>query len=240
MNPSVLILGAKGDIAKEIAKVYASNGYDLILSGRKISELEGFARDLQRLNVVVELKELDITNLSTFAEFISKLKNFPKGIIIGTGFNPSNYAACNNQDKFMEVINVNYIGPIAFINSIKNKMKQGFIIGISSVAGERGRKKNYVYGSAKSAFSTYMSGLRQELYPDSVNVITVHPGFVKTKMTKNIKMIGFLTTTPDRVALDIFRGQQARKDIIYTKFYWKYIMMIINLIPESIFKKLDL
>ena len=154
MNPSVLILGAKGDIAKEIAKVYASNGYDLILSGRKILELEVFARDLRRFSVVVELKELDITHLNTFPDFISKLKNFPKGIIIGTGFNPTNYEACSNQDKFMEVINVNYIGPVAFINSIKDKMKQGFIIGISSVAGERGRKKNFIYGSAKSGFST--------------------------------------------------------------------------------------
>ena len=240
MNPSVLILGAKGDIAKEIAKVYASNGYDLILSGRKILELEEFARDLRRFSVVVELKELDITHLNTFPDFISKLKNFPKGIIIGTGFNPTNYEACSNQDKFMEVINVNYIGPVAFINFIKDKMKQGFIIGISSVAGERGRKKNFIYGSAKSGFSTYLSGLRQELYSDSVNIITVHPGFVKTKMTKNIKTIGFLTTTPDKVALDIFKGQQAKKDIIYTKFYWKYIMIIIKLIPESIFKKLDL
>ena len=240
MNPSVLILGAKGDIAKEIAKVYASNGYDLILSGRKILELEEFARDLRRFSVVVELKELDITHLNTFPDFISKLKNFPKGIIIGTGFNPTNYEACSNQDKFMEVINVNYIGPVAFINSIKDKMKQGFIIGISSVAGERGRKKNFIYGSAKSGFSTYLSGLRQELYSDSVNIITVHPGFVKTKMTKNIKTISFLTTTPDKVALDIFKGQQAKKDIIYTKFYWKYIMIIIKLIPESIFKKLDL
>ena len=240
MNPSVLILGAKGDIAKEIAKVYALHGYDLVLSGRKITELEGFAENLRRSNVVVELKEIDIANINTFQDFISKLKNFPTGVIVGTGFNPPNSEACRNPDKFMEVMNVNYTGPMAFINSIKNKMKQGFIIGISSVAGERGRKKNYIYGSAKSGFSTYLSGLRQELYSDNVNVITVHPGFVKTKMTKNIKMIGFLTTTPDKVALDIFKGQQGRKDIIYSKFYWKYIMIIIKLIPESIFKKLHL
>tara|TARA_Y100001970_G_scaffold68449_1_gene87181 strand:+ start:2630 stop:3352 length:723 start_codon:yes stop_codon:yes gene_type:complete len=240
MNPSVLILGAKGDIAKEIAKVYALHGYDLILSGRKIIELEGFAQDLRRSGVVVELKELDITNVNTFQDFISKLKNIPTGIIVGTGFNPPNSEACSNLDKFTEVINVNYTGPMAFINSIKNKMKQGFIIGISSVAGERGRKNNYIYGSAKSGFSTYLSGLRQELYSYNVNVITVHPGFVKTKMTKNIKTIGFLTTTPDKVALDIFKGQQGRKDIIYSKFYWKYIMIIIKLIPESIFKKLHL
>ena len=240
MKPSVLIIGAKGDISREIAKIYASNGYDLILSGRRITELEEFAEDLRRLNVIVDLEELDITELNTFQNFLSRLKSFPTGIIIGTGFNPPNIEAMKTQNKFMEVMNVNYIGPMTFIKSVKNNMRKGFIVGISSVAGERGRKKNYLYGSAKSSFSTYLSGLRQELSSKNINVITVHPGFVKTKMTKNIKTIGFLTTTPDKVALDIFKGQQAGKDILYTKFYWKYIMMIIKVIPEFIFKRLDL
>jgi hypothetical protein len=137
-------------------------------------------------------------------------------------------------------MDVNYTGPILFINEIKKILKTGFIIGISSVAGERGRQKNYIYGSAKSAFSTYLSGLRQELSKTNINVITVHPGFVKTKMTKDIKTIEFLTTTPDKVALDIFKGQQSNKSIVYTKFYWKYIMLIINIIPESLFKRSNL
>ncbi len=240
MSQSVLIVGAKGDIAKEIAKIYALHGYNLILSGRKITELDDFAEELRISKVLVELKELDITKIDTFKDFILKLKNFPTGIIIGTGFNPTNSEACRNQDKFLEVVNVNYTGPMVFINMIKNRMKKGFIVGISSVAGERGRKKNYIYGSAKSGFSTYLSGLRQELCSENVNVITVHPGFVKTKMTKSIKTIGFLTSNPDKVALDIFKAQQSRKDIVYSRFYWKYIMIIIRLIPESIFKKLDL
>ena len=162
------------------------------------------------------------------------------GIIIGTGYNPATSESSINQNKFIEVMDVNYKGPILFINEIKKILKTGFIIGISSVAGERGRQKNYIYGSAKSAFSTYLSGLRQELSKKNINVITVHPGFVKTKMTKDIKTIDFLTTTPDKVALDIFKGQKSKKSIIYTKFYWKYIMLIINIIPESLFKKLNL
>ena len=137
-------------------------------------------------------------------------------------------------------MDVNYKGPILFINEIKKILKIGFIIGISSVAGERGRQKNYIYGSAKSAFSTYLSGLRQELSKKNIDVITVHPGFVKTKMTKDIKTIEWLTTTPDKVAMDIFKGQQSNKSIIYTKFYWRYIMLIINFIPESLFKRLNL
>ncbi len=240
MSSSVLILGAKGDISREIAQKYALNGYNLILSGRRIKELEDFARELRLFNVSVELKELDITETHRFEDFISSLEPFPTGIIVGTGFNPLNSEALENHDKLMEIINVNYIGPISFINSIKKIIKTGFIIGISSVAGERGRQKNYLYGSSKSGFSTYLSGLRQELSSKNINVITVHPGFVKTRMTKNLKTIEFLTTTPDKVAQDIFNGQQKRKDIIYTRFYWKYIMMIINLIPESIFKRLDL
>ena len=162
------------------------------------------------------------------------------GIIVGTGYNPATTEASINQNKFIEVMDVNYTGPILFINEIKKILKTGFIIGISSVAGERGRQKNYIYGSAKSAFSTYLSGLRQELSKKNINVITVHPGFVKTKMTKDIKTIKFLTTTPDKVALDIFKGQQFNKSIIYTTFYWRYIMLIINIIPESLFKRLNL
>jgi len=162
------------------------------------------------------------------------------GIIVGTGYNPATTEASINQNKFIEVMDVNYTGPILFINEIKKILKTGFIIGISSVAGERGRQKNYIYGSAKSAFSTYLSGLRQELSKTNINVITVHPGFVKTKMTKDIKTIEWLTTTPDKVALDIFKGQQSNKSIIYTKFYWRYIMLIINFIPESLFKRLNL
>ena len=162
------------------------------------------------------------------------------GIIVGTGYNPAATEASINQNKFIEVMDVNYTGPILFINEIKKILKTGFIIGISSVAGERGRQKNYIYGSAKSAFSTYLSGLRQELSKKNINVITVHPGFVKTKMTKDIKTIELLTATPDKVAMDIFKGQQSNKSIIYTKFYWRYIMLIINIIPESLFKRLNL
>lgn len=240
MSQSILIIGAKSDISKEIAKIYASHGYNLILSGRKITELEDFADELRRLKVNVELKELDITQTDTFEDFISDLKTYPTGIIMCVGFNPPNSEVTHDQEKLMEVMNVNYSGPVIFINTIKKSFKSGFIIGISSVAGERGRRKNYIYGSAKSAFSTYLSGLRQELNKKNINVITVHPGFVKTKMTDNIKTIGLLTTTPDRVAMDIFKGQQSYKDIIYTRFYWRYIMIIIKIIPESLFKKLDL
>lgn len=240
MKPSILIVGAKGDIAKEIARVYAKNGYNLILSGRRIFEIEAFSEELKSFNITVELKELDITKFDTFTKFISTLKTLPMGIIVGTGYNPATTEASINQNKFIEVMDVNYTGPILFINEIKKILKTGFIIGISSVAGERGRQKNYIYGSAKSAFSTYLSGLRQELSKKNINVITVHPGFVKTKMTKDIKTIKFLTTTPDKVALDIFKGQQFNKSIIYTTFYWRYIMLIINIIPESLFKRLNL
>ena len=243
MKPYVLIIGAKGDIAKEIAKVYASNGFNLILSGRKITELEEFCKELEELSIKVILKELDITKFDTFSEFISTLDPFPFGLIIATGFNPDNLVSSTDTNKFLEVNAVNYIGPILFINQIKDKistLNNSFIIGISSVAGERGRQKNYIYGSAKSGFSTYLSGLRQDLNSTKTNVITVHPGFVRTKMTENIKTIGFLTALPSQIALDIFKGQQSNKSIIYTRFYWKYIMLIIKSIPESIFKKLNL
>tara|TARA_B100001093_G_C26806391_1_gene1005678 strand:+ start:1135 stop:1860 length:726 start_codon:yes stop_codon:yes gene_type:complete len=241
MNDYILIIGAKSDIARELAKVYAMNGYNLILAGRSIKKLKNFKEDLEKYHIDIILKELDITDYDFFPEFISSLLPFPKGFIFVVGSNPINIT--EDIDQCLNTIHVNYIGPVLMINHISNShkiFKDGFIIGISSVAGERGRQKNYIYGSAKSAFSTYLSGLRQKLNHSGIHVMTVHPGFVKTNMTKDIPTIKFLTANPSEVAHDIYNAQQNKKDILYTKWYWKYIMFIIRNIPEFIFKKTNI
>ena len=103
-------------------QVYAKNGYNLILSGRRIFEIEAFSEELKSFNITVELKELDITKFDTFTKFISTLKTLPTSIIRGTGYNPATEAS--NQNKFIEVMDVNYTGPILFINEIKKYSKQ--------------------------------------------------------------------------------------------------------------------
>ena len=120
------------------------------------------------------------------------------------------------------------------------KRRSGFIVGISSVAGDRGRKSNYVYGAAKAALTAYLSGLRNRLYGAQVHVLTVKPGFVATKMTEKLDLPGKLTTQPEEVAEDIYRAQQNGKNVLYTKWIWRWVMLIIKIIPEWKFKGMNL
>ena len=124
-------------------------------------------------------------------------------------------------------------------NDFENR-KSGFIIGISSVSGERGRKSNYMYGAAKASFTAYLSGLRNRLHSSNISVLTVNPGFVDTKMTKGMDLPKILTTLPKDVAEDIYNAQQKGKDVLYTKWLWKWIMFFIRNIPEFKFKKMSI
>ena len=135
-----------------------------------------------------------------------------------------------------------FFGLANLLNIISNdfeERKSGVIVGISSVAGDKGKKSNYVYGAAKSSLTVYLSGLRNRLYSSNVIVMTVIPGFVDTKMTKDMDLPSFLTVSPNKVALSIYNAQLKGKNIIYIKWIWKWIMLIIKLIPESMFKKMS-
>jgi short-subunit dehydrogenase len=116
----------------------------------------------------------------------------------------------------------------------------GFIIALSSVAGERGRKSNYIYGAAKGGLTIYLSGLRNRLYHNNVRVISVLPGMVRTKMTAHLNISDRLLAETDEIAEDVYTAYKKNKDIIYTKWYWRFIMTIIKLIPEKLFKRLNL
>ena len=116
----------------------------------------------------------------------------------------------------------------------------GLIIGISSVAGDRGRATNFIYGSAKAGFTAYLSGLRNRLYNEKLHVLTVKPGFMYTRMTQNLQLPTLLTATVDQVATSIYAAGLAKKNIIYVKWFWRYLMVIITTIPEFIFKKLHI
>ncbi len=115
--------------------------------------------------------------------------------------------------------------------------KAGLIIGLSSVAGDRGRASNYVYGSAKAGLSAFLSGLRHRLAASGVRVMTVKPGFVRTAMTEGLNLPPLLTAEPDQVAADILSAVKKRRDTIYSRWYWRFIMSAIRLLPESIFKR---
>lgn len=240
----VLIIGAKSDIAKAVTREYAKNGYDLYLAGRNINELEAFQNDLKiRSNVKVELKEFDITDFNSHNEFFNQLNPKPLGTIVVSGYMAEQKECENDFTKTLNTINVNYTGAVSILNIVANqyeKDKNGFIVGVSSVAGDRGRKTNYIYGSSKAAFTAYLSGLRNRLYESNVKVLTVKPGFVNTKMTEDLDLSKKLTAQPEDVALDIFNAQQKGKDVLYTKSIWRLIMLIIKHIPEWKFKGMSI
>jgi len=240
----VLIIGAKSDIAKEVAREYAKNGYDLYLAGRDIRSLEDLSQDIKvRTDAKVELKEFDITKFETHQDFYDSLSEKPLGVVVVSGYMTKQDIAQKEWSEALNTINVNYTGAVSILNIIANdfeKNKRGFIVGVSSVAGDRGRKTNYLYGSAKAGFSAYLSGLRNRLSEANVHVLTVKPGFVATKMTDGLDLPPNLTAQPEDVASAIYKAQNSKKNLLYTKPIWGLIMLIIKHIPEFIFKKMSI
>ena len=155
----ILIIGAKSDIAKEVARVYAKNGYNLYLASRQSEDLKDLANDIKiRSNVEVVLKEFDIAKFETHSDFYNSLEPKPFGVIVAAGYMAEQKECENDFTKTLNTINVNFTGAVSILNIIANDMeknKNGFIVGVSSVAGDRGRKANYIYGSSKAAFSAY-------------------------------------------------------------------------------------
>ncbi len=240
----VLIIGAKSDIAKAVARIYAKNGYDLYLAGRKIEQLDDFINDLKvRSQQQIKAVELDVLDYTSHQKIYQQLDEKPLGVITAVGLLGEQKQAESEFEHAHAIIDTNYTGLVSFLNEVANDFEQrksGFIVGISSVAGDRGRKSNYIYGSAKAALTAYLSGLRNRLVTANVHVLTVKPGFVATQMTKDMDLPEKLTAQPQKVAQDIFKAQQKNKNILYSKWQWRYIMWIIKSIPEFIFKKLSL
>ena len=141
------------------------------------------------------------------------------------------------------VLRTNFEGPALALEYFAGRMEaseEGVLVGISSVAGDRGRASNYIYGAAKAGFTAYLSGLRNRLAKTGVHVLTVKPGFVDTRMTEGMDLPKALTTTPEAVAETIVKAVQRRRNVVYVKPIWRLVMMIIRLIPEPVFKKTSL
>ena len=240
----VLIIGAKSDIAKATAREYAKHGYDLYLAARNSNELEDFAKDIMtRTQRTVQIVELDILDYKSHQAFYDQLDEKPLGVISAIGYLGEQEQAQSDFHEAQQIIDTNYTGVVSLFNIIADDFEQrrsGFMVGISSVAGDRGRKSNYIYGSAKAAFTAYLSGLRNRLYDAQVHVMTVKPGFVATKMTEEMDLPEKLTAQPEAVAEDIYKAQQKNKNILYTKWIWRWIMFIIKNIPEFQFKKMSI
>jgi short-subunit dehydrogenase len=238
----VVILGARSDIGRALARGYAARGANVVLAGR--GDLAADAQDLAiRSNGAnVRVLAFDVTD-DNADMFFAALGEPPGTVVMVAGLLGDQARSAASDPAATLVMATNYTGPARYLLAAARVMTGvpgACIIGISSVAGDRGRASNFVYGSAKAGFTAFLSGLRNAHASSDLHVMTVKPGFVATQMTKEMKLNPALTAQPDEVAAAIIRAQLARRDIIYVRSIWRLIMMIISAIPEALFKKLTL
>jgi short-subunit dehydrogenase len=241
---NVLILGATSGLAQAMAKKFAAEGWSLSLAARNMDSLEPVAGDLRvRSSADIHAMEFDAVDFSSHKNFYESLETKPDVVVCVFGYMGDQLLARTNLDEVRRTIDVNYTGAVSILNVVAEdfeKRGQGAIVGISSVAGDRGRQSNYIYGSAKAGFTAYLSGLRNRLAKTGVQVLTVKPGFCRTKMTESLELPAALTAEPEQVANAVFRGLEKKRNTVYTLWMWRWIMLVIRHIPEAIFKKMGM
>ena len=196
-----------------------------------------------KYNSRVSIHEFDATHFESHHEFFNQLNPKPDVTVCVFGYLGENEKAAADWSQASKIIHTNYTGAVSILNIIAAyyaSKREGVIAGIASVAGERGRQSNYLYGSAKAGFMAYLSGLRNRLYREGVHVITVQPGFVYTKMTENLALPKMLTAKPEEVANAVYNAVDKKRNVVYVKWFWRWIMLIIKTVPEPVFKRLKL
>ncbi len=245
MTRSWIILGATSSMARAFARSVAERGDRVIVAGRDMADLKAMATDLAlRGAASAEAMRFDARDPATFGPIVQKAELEPGEINVAVfvGSMPAQAEIDADPALISGVVADNFTGPVRFLAEIAPLLEAragGTVVGVSSVAGDRGRISNYTYGAAKAGFATYLSGLRNRLTRAGAHVVTVKPGFVDTSMTWGIEGM-FLVASPEKVAADILKAVEKRRNVLYTPGFWWLIMTIIKLVPERIFKKLSI
>lgn len=240
-----IILGATSTMARAFARQAAERGAALLLLGRDMPALKRIATDCElRGALSAKAVAFDARKPEKFAAIIgdAAMATGPLSAAVFVGSMPEQTAIDADPGLIDGVVQDSFTGPARFLQALAPVLEDrgsGTIIGVGSVAGDRGRLGNYVYGAAKAGFATYLSGLRNRLGRAGVHVMTVKPGFVDTAMTWGIEGM-FLVAAPEDVARSLMKGIEKKRNVIYVPFFWRYIMLIIRSIPEFIFKKLSI
>ena len=241
---TALILGARSVMAMAIAHRFAKDGYDIQLAARNTDSLAADKSDIElRFQVTVTQHDFDALNTASHEVFLGQLPSLPDIAVCAVGYMGDQAENERDTQAMSMVMRSNYEGPASILTVLANRFEErgsGCLVGISSVAGERGRATNYVYGSAKAGFTAFLSGLRNRLTKKGVHVVTVLPGFVATKMTDAMDLPAKLTAQPREVADAVLQAIQKKHNVIYVKPIWQLIMMIIRNIPERIFKEMKI
>jgi short-subunit dehydrogenase len=242
---SVLALGATSAIAEATLRLFAERGARFYLVGRNQDKLDAVSADLRTRGasgVAAHVMDLDDTAahpamLAAAAQSLGTIEMalLAHGVLGDQAESEASYAAAE------AVFHTNFLSAVSLITWLANyfePMGQGTLAVISSVAGDRGRKSNYVYGASKGALSIFLDGVRARIDRAGVQVLTIKPGFVATPMTAHLAQ-GPLFAQPSQVAQGIVRAIEKRRDVVYLPAFWAVIMLILRLIPRSIFKKLN-
>lgn len=240
-NGPVLILGAGSDIGRALAHRFARDGRAVQLAARQPGALEADRSDIEiRYRVPVTVHAYDALATDALEAFVDGLPESPAIAVSVVGLMGDQAGNQTDLDAAARVIRSNFEGPAAIFALLANRMEargHGALIGVSSVAGDRGRASNYVYGAAKAGFSAFLSGLRNRLAKSGVHVMTVKPGFVRTRMTEGMDLPARLTAEPEEVADRVVNALAKKRNIVYVKPVWRLVMTIICAIPEQVFKK---
>ena len=238
---SVLILGGTSDIGLAIARRFAQAGHPVQLAARRPDELEAEKSDIAlRYSVKVTLHRLDALLTDSLEAFVAGLPELPEVVVCTVGLLGDQNESERDVVAAVSVIRTNFEGPATILGVIANHFERrgsGTIVGISSVAGDRGRASNYIYGSAKAGFTAFLSGLRNRLAKKGVHVVTVKPGFVATRMTAGMNLPKSLTAEPEELAQAVYDATIRKRNVIYVRRIWWILMSVICMVPETIYKR---
>ncbi len=238
---TALIIGATSDIGRAIARRLARDGCALQLAARHAEDLAEEVQDMRaRTAGAVTAHRCDVLDVDGGVSLLDALEVLPDVAVCVVGLAGDQRAAQGDGAVAQRVMRTNYVGPALLLAALAERFEQrgcGVLAGVSSVAGDRGRASNYVYGSAKAGFSAFLSGLRNRLAGSGVHVVTVKPGYVRTRMTDGMDLPPRLTVEPDEVARAVVAAIRRRRDVVYVRRIWRVIMLIVRALPERVFKR---
>lgn len=242
----VLIIGACSAIAQHTAKYFAKDDAILYLADLNQDRLESVRADIfARYKTQIFIEEFEALSFDKHKVLIENASNAMKGIdvvLIAYGTLPDQLSIQKDYDAIVRELNINCVSVISLSSIVANyfeEKKKGTLAVISSVAGDRGRQSNYIYGAAKGGVSTFLQGLRNRMFHSNVKILTIKPGLVDTPMTAHLPK-NALFASAETVGKGIYDAIKSGKDVVYLPWFWRYIMFLVKAMPESIFKKLKL
>ena len=232
--PILLVIGGTSGIGLATARVFARDGWEIWLAGRDVSRLDVLASRTFAFDAQDECLRTALW---------PALPQCPDAVLCAVGLLEDPVRARSDPAAAQALFTVNFTGLTAVLEQAAEAFAargSGLLVGIGSVAGDRGRASNYVYGAAKAGFAAYLQGLRNRLHRSGVRVLTVKPGYVATPMLAGRAVPQILTVSPERVAHDIFRAVQGKTEVLYTPGWWRWVLLAYRLLPEGLAKCLPL